>query len=84
MEKLIAYLRENVMLDFQGSLSVEDVREFLKDDDSRDAKAVMTKCVSDRGAEEMLLVLADCLLEPVQKALTDEVMRQQLRMYSES
>ena len=32
----------------------------------------------------MLVVLADCLTEPVQKALTEEVMREQLRMYSES
>ena len=31
-----------------------------------------------------MLVLADCLLEPVQTALTDDVMREQLRMYTES
>jgi len=34
--------------------------------------------------EDMILVLADCLLEPVQKSLGDDVMREQLRMYSES
>jgi len=27
----------------------------------------------------MILVLADCLLEPVQAALTDELMREQIR-----
>jgi hypothetical protein len=32
----------------------------------------------------MILVLADCLLEPAQKAMTDDVMREQLRMYGES
>jgi hypothetical protein len=32
----------------------------------------------------MMLVLADCLLEQVQSTLTDDVMREQIRMYSES
>jgi hypothetical protein len=31
-----------------------------------------------------MLVLADCLLEPVQKSLSDDVMREQLRTYTES
>jgi hypothetical protein len=32
----------------------------------------------------MMIVLADCLLEPVQSALTNDVMREQIRMYTES
>jgi hypothetical protein len=72
------------MIDFQGDLSVAKVRELLTGDDSRDAKALLTKLVADRKVEDMLVVLADCLLEPVQQALTDEIMREQLRMYSES
>jgi hypothetical protein len=60
------------------------VRELLAGDDSRDAKNLQAKLVADRKVEDMLVVLADCLLEPVQKALTDEVMREQLRMYSDS
>jgi hypothetical protein len=84
LNKLIAYLRENVILDFQGDLTIEMVREFLREDDSRDARAVLNKLVEERGVEEMMLVLADCLLGQVQRALTDDVMREQLRMYSES
>jgi hypothetical protein len=72
------------MIDFQGDLSVAKVRELLAGDDSRDAKNLQAKLVADRKVEDMLVVLADCLLEPVQKALTDEVMREQLRMYSDS
>ena len=72
------------MIDFQGDLSVAKVRELLAGDESRDAKTLLTKLVADRKVEDMLLVLADVLLEPVQKALTDDVMREQLRMYSES
>jgi hypothetical protein len=73
------------MIDFQGDdLTVAKVRELLAGDDSRDAKTLLAKLVADRSVEDMMLVMADCLLEPVQNALTDDVMREQLRMYSES
>lgn len=84
MNRLIDYLRQNLMIDFQGDLSVAKVRELLAGDDSRDAKAILSKLVADRNVEDMMLVLADCLLEPVQHALGDDLMREQLRMYSES
>ena len=84
VNRLIEYLRRNILIDFQGDLSVAKVRELLAGDDSRDAKALLTKLVADRKVEDMLVVLADCLTEPVQQALTDDVMREQLRMYSES
>jgi hypothetical protein len=84
VNRLIAYLRENVMLDFQGDLSVERVRELLSGDDSRDARNLLAKVVSEGKVEDMLLVLTDVLLEVVQTALSDEVMREQLRMYMDS
>nr|HEX4318844.1 hypothetical protein [Kofleriaceae bacterium] len=85
MTRLIDYLRQHIMIDFQGDdLTVAKVRELLAGDDSRDAKTLLTKLVADRSVEDMMLVLADCLLEPVQNALTDDVMKEQLRMYSES
>ncbi|CAN5861180.1 hypothetical protein BH11MYX3_BH11MYX3_07600 [soil metagenome] len=84
VNRLIEYLRQHIMIDFQGDLSVGKVRELLAGDDSRDAKQLLTKLVAEKKVEDMMLVLADCLLEPVQTALTDDVMREQIRMYSES
>lgn len=84
VNRLIEYLRANLMIDFQGDLSVAKVRELLAGDDSRDAKNLLAKLVAERKVEDMILVLADCLLEPAQKALTDDMMREQLRMYAES
>jgi hypothetical protein len=84
VNRLIDYLRQHIMIDFQGELNVAKVRELLAGDDSRDAKTLLAKLVADRKVEDMMLVLADCLLEPVQTALTDDIMREQLRMYSES
>jgi hypothetical protein len=84
VNRLIEYLRQNILIDFQGDLSVAKVRELLAGDESRDAKLLLAKLVADRKVEDMLVVLADCLAEPVQQALTDDVMREQLRMYSDS
>ena len=84
VNRLIEYLRQHLMIDFQGDLTVGKVRELLAGDDSRDAKVLLAKLVADNSVEDMILVLADCLLEPVQRALTDELMREQLRMYTDS
>src|SRR5438477_12935868 len=84
VNRLIDYLRQHLMIDFQGELTVAKVRELLAGDDSRDAKTLLAKLVADRKIEDMMLVLCDCLLEPAQKAMTDDIVREQLRMYSES
>jgi len=72
------------MLDFQGDLSIERVRELLAGDDSRDARNLLAKVVREGKVDDMLLVLTDVLLEVVQNALSDDVMREQLRMYTDS
>jgi hypothetical protein len=84
VNQLIAYLRENMILDFQGDLTLEMVRDFLKEDNSREARALLGKVVEERGVSEMMIVLADCLLEVVQASLSDDRIREQLRIYSES
>ncbi len=84
MNRLIAYLREQLILDFQGDLTIEMVRDFLRDDDSRESRQLLAKLVEDRGVNDMMIVMADCLLEHVQAALTDKIIRDQLRNYSES
>ena len=84
MNRLIEYLRQHLILDFQGDLTVAKVRELLAGDESRDAKNVLAKVVADKSVEDMMLVLADCLMEHVQASLTDEVVREQIRMYAES
>ena len=84
MNRLVAYLRENVFVDFQGDLSVDKVRELLAGDESRDAKALLARITRDNGTDDMMVALADCLLEVVQAALSDDIMREQLRAYVEA
>ena len=84
VQRLVAYLRDNVLVDFQGDLDLDKVRELLAGDDSRDARAILARLTRDRGTSDMMVTLADCLLEVVQQALTDDVLREQLRAYSEA
>ena len=63
MKQLIAYLLDNMILDFGGDLTLDMVREFLRGDESKEAKALLAKLVAERGVSEMLITLADCLQE---------------------
>ncbi|HVK87277.1 MAG TPA: hypothetical protein VM513_24340 [Kofleriaceae bacterium] len=84
MNRLIEYLRQHLMIDFQGDLTVAKVRELLAGDESRDAKVLLAKLVAEKKVEDFIVALADCLLEPVQTALTDDLVREQIRSYAES
>lgn len=83
VQRLMAHLRNQIFLDFQGDLDVEKVRELLAGDDSRDAKQLIARLTRDGGTNEMMVTLADCLLEVVQSALTDDIIRDQVRSYIE-
>jgi hypothetical protein len=84
VKQLVAYLLDNVILDFQGNLTLDMVREFLRDDDSREGRALLAKLVEDRGVSDMMITLADCLQEYLKSGINDEVLREQIRTYAES
>ena len=84
MKQLIAYLLENMILDFQGNLTLEMVRDFLRDDESRESRLLLSKLVEDRGVSDMMITLADCLQDALRSSITDEVIRDQIRTYAES
>lgn len=84
MKQLIAYLLDNMILDFQGDLTLDMVREFLRDDDSRESRALLSKLVEDRGVSDMMITLADCLQDAIKTGISEEVVREQIRTYAES
>lgn len=84
MKQLIAYLLDNMILDFQGNLTLDMVREFLRDDESRESRALLSKLVEDRGVSDMMITLADCLQDAVRTGINDDVIREQIRTYAES
>jgi hypothetical protein len=60
------------------------VKDFLRNDDSPEARSLLTKLVQERGVEDMVVTLADCLQESLRTGLTEDTVRDQLRLYSES
>ena len=84
MKQLIQYLLENLILDFQGDLTLDMVRDFLRDDDSREGRALLAKLVEDRGVSDMMITLADCLQDYLRTGINDDTVREQIRTYAES
>jgi hypothetical protein len=84
VKALIAYLLENIILDFKGDLTLDMVREFLRDDESREARALLAKLVEDRGVSDMMITLADCLQDSIRTGINEETVREQVRTYAES
>jgi hypothetical protein len=84
VKALIAYLLDNLILDFSGDLTLEMVRDFLRDDESREARALLSKLVEDRGVSDMMITLADCLQDNLRTGISEESVREQVRTYAES
>ncbi len=84
MKELVRYLLENLYVDFQGEISLDQVRQFLRGDDSREAKALLQKLIEDKGVDDLLITLADVLKEHIRTGITEQVVKEQLSMYSDS
>jgi hypothetical protein len=84
VNELVRYLLDNLYLDFQGDISVDKVREFLREDDSREARQLLSKIIEEKGVDDLLITLADCLKEHIRSGVNEQSIREQLSMYSES
>ncbi len=84
MKELARFLLQNAQIDFSGEITIEQVRQFLRDDDSREARALLGRLIEDKGVDEMLVTVADCLKEHIPQGISEETVRQQLANYGES
>ncbi len=84
MKELVRYLLENLQLDFQGEVSLDQVRQFLRGDDSREAKQLLQKLIDDGNVDDLLMALADVLKDHLRSGINEQVMREQLVTYAES
>jgi len=71
-------------VDFQGEISLDQVRQFLRGDDSRESKALLQKLIEDKGVDDLLLTLADVLKESIRTGINEQLVKEQLVMYSDS
>ena len=84
MKELIRYLLDNMYIDFQGEITLETVRNLLREDDGREARQLLSKLIEEKGVDDMLLTLADCLKEHIQAGINERVVREQIAIYSDS
>lgn len=84
MRELARYLLNHAIIDFQGDITIEQVRQFLRDDDSREARMLLSRLIEDKGVEDFLIVVADCLKESIRSGISEDIIREQLTTYSES
>ena len=84
MKELIRYLLNNIYLDFQGEITLDTVRGFLREDDSREARKLLGKLIEDKGVDDMLLILADCLKDYLTTGVNEKVVSEQLSIYTDS
>ncbi len=84
MNELARYLMENAYIDFQGGITIEEVRKFLRDEDSRESRALLSRLIEDNGMDDLMVTIADCLKEFIRTGITEDVVRAQLTSYSDS
>jgi len=84
VKELARYFFENLYFDFQGDITMEKVREFLREDDSKEARALLSKIIEERGVDDLLITLADCLKEQIRNGVNENTIREQLAVYSDS
>ena len=84
MNELARYLLDNLYLDFQGAITIEQVRQYLREDDSREARALLSKLIEDNGVDDLMVTVADCLKDHIRSGISEDTVRDQLITYSES
>jgi hypothetical protein len=84
VNQLISYLLDNLILDFQGELDLEMIRDYLRGDETKEAKALYARLVADGGVDDLLVVLADCLKDYIREGINENTVHGQMRMYIES
>ena len=84
MNELARYLMENAYIDFQGGITIEEVRKFLRDEDSRESRALLSRLIEDNGLDDLMVTIADCLKEYMRTGVNEDIVRAQLTSYSDS
>lgn len=84
MKELARYLFENLYFDFQGDISLEKVRELLREEDSKEARALLAKIIEEQGVDDVLITMADCLREHIRTGINEKLILDQLATYAES
>ncbi|MEM6956133.1 MAG: hypothetical protein AAF411_30145 [Myxococcota bacterium] len=84
MNELARYLVEHIVIDFDGAITIDQVRQFLRDEDNRESRSLLAKLIEDKGVDDLMVTVADCLKDHIRTGINERVVRDQLTMYSDS
>ena len=84
MKELAQYLLQNIIIDFDGEVTTDAVRAFLRKDESGAARRLMQKVIEENGIDDLLIALADCLPMNLETGINPDVIIEHLSTYSES
>ena len=84
MRELVKYLLDHAVIDFEGDLNMERIRGYLREDDTRESRSLLSKLIEDKGVDDLLITIADCLKDHIRAGITEDTLREQLTTYSES
>ncbi len=84
MKELVRYLLDNLYIDFQGDIELDTVREYLRKDNTEEARRLLGKINEEGSVDDLLLSLADVLKPMISTGITDQVLREQIAEYAES
>ncbi|MDH5492854.1 MAG: hypothetical protein OEY14_12950 [Myxococcales bacterium] len=84
MNELARYLLEHVILDFGGSITLDQIRQFLRQEDSREARRLLSKLIEDKGVDDLMVTVADCLKDSIRTGISEDTVKKQLLSYAES
>lgn len=84
VNELARYLVEHIVIDFDGAITIDQVRQFLRDEDNRESRSLLAKLIEDKGVDDLMVTVADCLKDHIRTGINERVVRDQLTMYSDS
>jgi len=84
VNELAKYLIDNIYLDFQGGITLEEMRAALRKDDTRESRHLLSKLIEDKGVDDLMVTIADCMKEHIRSGINEDTIKEQLVTYAES
>jgi len=83
VKQLAKYMLDRMIVDFEG-IDLEEVRAMLREEDSEESRALLSRLMEDRGIDELAITVADCLKAHVRTGIDEAIVEDQILTYSES
>ena len=81
MDELCSYILDHIVLDFEGEFTMEKINDMLVRDGSQVSRDLRARLIAEKGPNQFLLVLLDCLGESISDGIRKDKVEEQVRLY---